>query len=279
MAVYGYRGQKSWSGRKYPALARKVSAVKKASKKRRTDDSRDANVFAMFTDKSPTPSEQQVALRRQANVWMKTFTEQGNSVSVENGAFTTLATIQMNSVFEPVDTETEQPRAHDTMTTLFKRCRVSKCAIECLITAILNNAATAGGSGCVLIAGMTAHVAGEAPATLREAMENPRTVYKVMNHDMTGVFGTYVDGLYSYKPARCILRGSFDCAEVFGNKKEYYTLDDTVNASANPTTLVICTVWAGCAMAGNGADDFQFFTGITTNQKCRWFMPEKLTSS
>jgi len=179
----------------------------------------------------------------------------------------------MNSLNEPVDTAAEQPRGVDQYAVWYKRYRVSKCMVR-WTGAIRPDTASSAINYPQVYVGMTATFGGEAPTTLREAMENPRTVCK-------WVKGGYVasnEAAYYRTCRNWSVTGVFDCGEVFGSLKEYNTVDDVVGfPTGNPTTMPIITLWIGRVI--NGAEDYVTYNGIEVFQKALWFGPEKLAVS
>lgn len=222
-------------------------------------------------DKSPK-------LRASGQVNVKTVTEMKActeiaAVAMDNGAFTTLCTVQLNSAYEPVDTEAEQPRGFDEYSTFYKRYRVSGCAIQMNLLGRQTTSSDTAGVRQVVV-GVTATMAGEAPASLREAMEHPRTVYKVLRPILQDIDGSTEKAVY-----HTVLEAAFDPAEVFGNRKNYYTLDDVVGFNnSNPATLLIATVWA-CVVNPDATSDLSWDAVCMTNQKLTWFGAEKLAGS
>lgn len=209
---------------------------------------------------------------------MKACTEL-SSVNLTDGAFTTIATVQLNSAFEPVDNEAEQPRGFDQFTTWYKRFRVSSCAVDCMFS-MLGPVVTALNAH-PFVYGITAHLAGEAPTSLREAVENPRSVYKYCTADYYGQpDGTpATNAMYRAPCAKGRVEACFDCAEIFGDKRNYYTSDDVVGyTNANPSVLILATIWI-VPVNGDSYDDWVVYPLVTTNQKLVWFGPEKLSPS
>lgn len=217
----------------------------------------------------------------QANVRTRTEMKTCNelsAVTMTDGGLATIATVQLNSAFEPVDNETEQPRGFDQFTTWYKRFRVSKCSIQAIMCGQMayNTLATPK----PLIIGISGHLSGEAPTSLREAMESPRTVYKVVYpKDYTYADGTPASG-YANRPSwNGSIEAVFDCAELFGDRRNYYTSDDVVGYStSNPAVLLLATVWVA-VVNGDSYDDWVVNPVVMTNQKLTWFGPEKLAVS
>lgn len=252
----------------YSALKRKAGGiVKRAAYRKDPDKKTEVDLLADFgKDKSPK-------LRASGQVNFRTKTEMKAcneiaDVSMVDGAFTTVATVQLNSAYEPVDAETEQPRGFDQFGTFYKRYRVDDCAIQIILSGyggVTNFHETP------VIVGITGSLSGEGPANLREAMENPRTVYKVFHPrpatgDAKMRFGGQVDAVY-------------DCGEIFGSKKNYQSLDDVVGFSnGNPSVILLGTIWV-CPINGSEFDDYTISALVMTNQKLTWFGPEKLTPS
>lgn len=263
-----------------PKTYKMVTAGAKSTKKvakSRADAAVDVAVLKnLGKDKSPKLRDSGQANVR-TTTEMRTCTEVAE-VTMTDGALTALALVQLNSAYEPVDTEAEQPRGFDQFTTWYKRYRVWSCAIQCFFSGTRLHAY--GKHYKPIIFGITAHMSGENPTTLREAMENPRTVYKVMYpNGLDYQEGTPADQYVNTAECHGSIEGIFDPAEVFGNKDAYRTLDDVAGYStSNPSVLLNATIWVGQINAAAG-DTWYFNPVVMTNQKLTWFGAEKLSSS
>lgn len=248
-ALYG-RGRAYSTKKKTPRAKPKVQKV-------------DELLHDFGKDKSPTArSGGQANVRTTTE--MKCCTEI-TGVAVTDGAFTPLAVVQLNSAYEPVDTEAEQPRGFDQYAMFYKRFRVHSCGIQALIHLLGGTTLTTCKSWVV---GVTATMSGEAPTSLREALENPRTVYKYVK--------PYPEVGDAKASAQATIEAAFDCAEVFGNGRNYMTLDDVVGYNnANPSVILIATFWA-VPVNGTSDDDATANILVCTNQKLTWYGPEKL---